>query len=529
MTHDSTAVGSVRDAAFGVLRDFDVRHIFGNPGSTELPLFRDFPDDFTYVLGLQEAAAVGMADGHAQATGTVAVVNLHSAAGVGNGMGNIYTAFKNRTPLVIIAGQQARSILPFDPYLASPGATELPKPYVKWSIEPARAEDVPLAIANACRRALQHPCGPVFVSVPSDDWDRPAARVPLRAVSFATRPDPDLLAKVAEALNGSVRPAFVVGAEIDRDGAWDEIVALAERHEAAVFVAPMSARCSFPEDHRLFHGFLPAARTDIVDRLSRYDLVLVIGAPVFTYHVEGPGPHVAPGTALCQLTEDPDAAARSPVGTAVVGSVRLALRDLLATEAPPARAAPDPRAPAVQAEPVAPLATDYVLQTLDELRGPDDVVVEEAPTARIVMHRHLPMRRPGSFFTMASGGLGYGMPAAVGVAIARPGSRVIALIGDGSAMYSIQALWTAVQLDLDVTFLVLNNGCYGAMKRFGTVLGFEQGAVLPGTDLPGLDFVRLAQGHGCTAERVDSPQDLRGTLQRALQRKGPSLVEVRVA
>ena len=181
---------TVRDCVYAVMRDFGADTIFGNPGSTELPMFRDFPADFKYVLGLQEAVCVGMADGYAQANGKVVFVNLHSAAGVGNAMGNIHTAFKNRTPMVIVAGQQTRSILQFDPYLASEQATELPKPYVKWSIEPARAEDVPQAIATACHRALQAPCGPVLVSVPSDDWDRPAKPVLTRKVSHRTRPDP---------------------------------------------------------------------------------------------------------------------------------------------------------------------------------------------------------------------------------------------------------------------------------------------------------------------------------------------------
>ena len=181
---------TVRHAVIDLMRRFGMTSVFANPGSTELPLFRDFPADFRYVLGLQEAVVVGMADGYAQATGNAAFVNLHSAAGLGNAMGNIFTAFRNRTPLVITAGQQARSILPFDPFLASTQATELPKPYVKWSIEPARAEDVPLAIARAYHVAMQEPRGPVLVSIPVDDWDRPAEPVPARVVSTVTRPEP---------------------------------------------------------------------------------------------------------------------------------------------------------------------------------------------------------------------------------------------------------------------------------------------------------------------------------------------------
>lgn len=176
LTTAATASPTVRDAVIALLRHFRMTAIFGNPGSTELPLFRDFPADFRYVLGLQEAVVVGMADGHAQATRNAAFVNLHSAAGVGHAMGNIFTAFKNRTPMVITAGQQARSIMPFDPFLFSAQATELPKPYVKWSCEPARAQDVPLAIARAYYIAMQEPQGPVLVSIPADPSPNCATR-----------------------------------------------------------------------------------------------------------------------------------------------------------------------------------------------------------------------------------------------------------------------------------------------------------------------------------------------------------------
>ncbi len=181
---------SVREAVIALLREQRMTTVFGNPGSTELPLFLDFPSDFRYLLGLQEAVVLGMADGYAQATRNAAFVNLHSAAGVGHAMGNLFTAFKNRTPLVVTAGQQARSILPFDPFLHSAQATELPKPYVKWSIEPARAEDVPLAIARAYHVAMTPPRGPVLVSIPADDWLASTEPVAPHRVSQHLRPEP---------------------------------------------------------------------------------------------------------------------------------------------------------------------------------------------------------------------------------------------------------------------------------------------------------------------------------------------------
>src|SRR5262245_46986594 len=247
---------TVRDVTMRLLRELGMTTIFGNPGSTELPLFRNFPDDFRYVLGLQESVVVGMADGYAQATGNAAVVNLHSAAGVGHAMGNIFTAYRNRTPLVITAGQQARSILPYEPFLFASEATELPKPYVKWSNEPARGEDVPAAIARAYYTAMQPPCGPTFVSIPVDDWDRTAEWVTPRVVTRTMLPDPAFITRLGDRLDHCASPTFVVGPGVDRDDAWEAVVALAERHQALVWVSPMSPRCSFPERHRLFAGFL---------------------------------------------------------------------------------------------------------------------------------------------------------------------------------------------------------------------------------------------------------------------------------
>jgi benzoylformate decarboxylase len=523
---------TVRDAVLDLLRRFGMTSVFGNPGSTELPLFRDFPDDFRYVLGLQEAVVLGMADGHAQATRNAAFVNLHSAAGVGHAMGNLFTAFKNRTPLVVTAGQQARAILPFDPFLHSAQATELPKPYVKWTCEPARAADVPLAIARAYYIAMQEPRGPVFVSIPADDWDQPAEPVAVREVSQQTRPDPEVLGRIGELLDRSRRPAFVVGAAVDRGEAFEPVRALAERHNARVFVAPMSGRCGFPEDHPLFAGFLPAMRERIVAQLAGHDLVFALGAAAFTYHVEGFGPHVPAGASLCQLIDDPAIAAWAPEGTAAVGSIRLGVLDLLARPAPPPRPVPAARVKAPRAEPPGPserMSVAYVLQTLAELRTPDSIVVEEAPSARPVMQAYLPIFKAGTFYTMCSGGLGHSMPAAVGIALAQPQAKVIGVIGDGSAMYSIQALWSAAQLRLPITFVILKNRRYAALQEFAGVFGYAPSARVEGTDLPDIDFVALARGQGCEGVLVAEAASLRDALAQALRATVPTLVEVEVA
>jgi benzoylformate decarboxylase len=521
---------TVRQATFDLLRALDMTTVFGNPGSTELPFLRDWPSDFRYVLGLQEAPVVAMADGFAQATGRAAFVNLHSAAGLGNALGNVFTAFRNQTPLVITAGQQARGLLQQDPYLFAESPAEFPRPYVKWSCEPARPQEVPAALARAYHIAMQRPCGPAFVSIPVDDWDVTAAPVRARAVRREAAPGAAQLREVAEAIEGSVRPAFIVGPEIDRGGAWALAVQLAEKARAAVWASPVSSRCSFPEDHPFFAGFLPAAPEPLSAMLSGHDLIVVLGAPVFTFHVEGDCGLFRSGVPIFQLTEDPAAAARAAAGTSIVGAMRPMLETLLDQIAAPAaqtREAPRGRPPAAAAPHGGdPIRADFVMHALSQALPRDAVVVEEAPSHRAAMQRYLPIRTSGGFYTMASGGLGWGLPAAVGVALANPARRVVCVLGDGSAMYSVQAWWTAAQLRLPLTTVILNNAGYGAMRAFSQMMRLGN---VPGIDLPGLDFVALAAGQGCDAVRVDRARDLPGALRHALDAANrPCVVEVAV-
>jgi benzoylformate decarboxylase len=499
--------------------------IFGNPGSTELPMYRDFPADFRYVLALQEIVAVGMADGYAQATRNPGLVNLHSATGLGHALGAVFTAYKNQTPLVITAGQQARSILPFEPFLFAERAPEFPRPYVKWSCEPARAEDVPAAFARAYYTAMQPPRGPTFVSIPVDDWDRFCEPVEPRRLGSAVRGDPELLAEAADALAACLRPVFVAGAAVARDEAWDDLVALAERHRARVWASPNSARNSFPEDHPLFAGFLAADREKIVASLAGHDLILVLGAPVFTYHLEGFGPHIPEGARLFQLVDDPAIAAWAPIGTSVVTSLKLGIRDLLQGPDPRPRAASVGRAPRPRLTGLS-LTDAYLMQQVALLRPSASIIVEEAPSSRPAMHEYLPIVDPDGFFTCASGGLGHGLPAALGVALARPREKVIALLGDGSSMYAIQGLWTAAQLALGITFVIIRNRRYEALLEFGRHFGLQRTV---GTSLPDIDFCALARGHGVSAVRVDRCETLDDALSAAFATlAAPTLVEVAI-
>src|SRR3954469_25922089 len=381
----ASAALTVKEATFGLLRAFGIKRVFGNPGSTELPFLSDWPDDIDYVLGLQEASVVGMADGYAQATRNAGFVNLHSGAGVGNALGNIYTAHRNQTPLVITAGQQARSILPLQAFLYAERASEFPRPYVKYSVEPARPEDVPAAIARAYYVAMQPPCGPAFVSVPIDDWSRATAPVEARKVSRELGPDPSAMKALAAALADSKRPALVVGPGIDRAKTVDLMVKVAEKARAAVWASPFSSRCSFPERHPQFSGFLHASPGQLSEALREHDLVVVIGAPVFTFHVEGHASIFDGATTLFQITDDPGAAAITPAGNSIIATMKPALTMLLELLPDAKRAAPAGRTLPPAPSAGDPIPVEHLLHALSAAMPANAVLVEEAPSHRPLM------------------------------------------------------------------------------------------------------------------------------------------------
>jgi benzoylformate decarboxylase len=520
-------VPTVRDVSYDLLRELGMTTVFGNPGSTEEPFLTAFPPDFRYVLGLHEAVVVAMADGYAQADGNAAFVNLHTAAGVGNGMGSLVTAWHNRTPLVVTAGQQTRQMMALEPWLINREATELPRPYVKWSHEPARPEDVPGAIERAYHIAMAPPRGPVFVSIPMDDWDAPAEPRAPRRVESRAEPNALALAVVAAALAAAERPALIVGGGVDRAGGWDAAVRLAERLNAPVWEAPAPERASFPQDHRLFQGFLPLAIKPLAERLRGYDVVLVAGAPVFRYYPHIPGPVLPDGTRLLHLTDDPDEAARAPAGDALVGDVAAALERLVELVPKSPRPDPPPRSalsdpPLGEAIPVA-----LAMRRLAEAMPADVLVVEESASSRAAFYDQIRIDRPGAYFATASGGLGFALPAAVGVSLARPGTPVVCIVGDGAAMFGVQAIWTAARCEAPVVFVVIDNGHYGILKAFAA---FQRTPGVPGLDLPGLDVATIACGFGAEAHRITAAEDLADAYQAAFAsahaRPGPVLLDV---
>jgi len=527
MTTEKTR--TVWAATYDLLRALRLTTIFGNPGSTEQPFLKNFPDDFQYILGLQEASAVAMADGFAQATRRPALVNLHTSAGTGNGMGNIMTAFLNKTPLIVTAGQQTREMLLCEPMLANRDETMLPRPYVKWAYQPARAQDVPGAIMRAHALALQPPAGPVYLSIPLDDWDQPAlGPAVVRTVSARFAPDGERLREFAKRISAAKRLALVYGGEIDRSGGWDAGVALAEKLNAPVFHAPNIERPSFPENHRLFQGTLPPALGPLSSRLQGFDLVVVIGAPVFRYYPYVAGPVLPQGCELLQVTSDPSDAALALVGDSLLGDAKLTLEALRALVVDgSSRMPPKPRIleRKLVEPPNSPLTASEVYAALSELKPENAIVVQESPSNMIDLATWWPTVRPASYYTFASGGLGWDAPAAVGIALAQKlsgeGRPVVAVIGDGSFQYSIQCLATAAQHKLKVIYIVPCNGEYAILKEFAIL---ENTPNVPGLDLPPLDIVSAAKGFGCVAVEGRTRDEIKAAFSKALSADGPTVI-----
>jgi benzoylformate decarboxylase len=516
---------TVRDATYDVLRDLGLNVIFGNPGSSEIPFLKDLPPDFKYVLALHERAAAGIALGYSLGKGTAAFVNLHSIASAGNGLSAIIDAHYCHAPLVITVGQQDRRQLLAEPFLLS-HAVEVVKPYVKWAYEPLRAEDVPAAIARGYHVAMQPPKGPVFISIPMDDWNRPCEPVVARRVSQTVSPDFAALDEVIHALNSSQRPALVVGAGVEEDGAWRDVIALAEHLNASVYQDPIPSRWTFPRTHPLFCGGLLPAQRPLSEQLAEYDTVVVLGAPVFLYYAYVPGNTIPPGTKLFQITNSPFDAASALTGTSIVGSIAVAAQYIRSQVKARERHTFVARAKPPESAPEYPMTSAFVFSALGELLPPNAVIAEECPSSKGDLDQYIQLDQPGSFYSVRSGILGFALPLAVGLQMANPKRRVICPVGDGSAQYTIQALWTAVQQNAPVIFMLLNNGDYSALRGFRDFTNV--GPNVPGLEIPGIDAVKIAQGYGMKAWDVDRPEQLAPAFKQAFALAEPCLINVTV-
>ena len=546
-----------RQVLLEVLESEGVHHCFGNPGTTELPFIDELAGhpDLRYVLALQENVAVGMADGYAQASGRPSFVNLHTSAGLGGGVGNLTNSLANRTPMVVTAGQQDRRHLLAEPILAG-DLVGLAAACTKWQHEVRHVGELAPVLRRAFLDAANPPAGPVFVSIPMDVLDEsgdvsvpPRSHVQRTAVAGGLDELARLLAEAAPD-----RLAIVVGDEVAAAGALDEMVALAEATGARVFGAPLHSNLDFPTTHPLWNGMLGGlgmSAASVAGTLSGFDRVLVVGAKAFLVYPWTPPSPLPPGVELLHLDADATQVARDlPTRFGTVGDVKAslaALVPLVAARADTARVGTAMEAARQESEgaaerfaamaaghgtdvPIHPMAATASLLGALPAGG---VVVDEAITTGFYVRMLLRAEAPGSYYFCRGGGLGWGVPAALGVKLAEPDRPVLCIAGDGSAMYTVQALWTAAHAGIPVVVAVVNNRQYAILKlnlaSSGGRSAKEDAYIGMDLDRPPIDYVGLARSMGVEAHLVEKPDEVTEAARAAFAAARPVLLEIPIS
>lgn len=543
-----------RSAFLQLLVDEGVTHLFGNPGTTELPIMEVVPQfpQLKFVLGLQEAVVVGMADGYARASGRLAAANVHVAPGLGNAMGALYNAKFSGSPILLTAGQQEQGHGLREPLLYAP-LVPVAQPFVKWAVEVTRVEDLPLIIRRAAKLALTPPTGPVFISLPGDILEQRAELDLGRAtrVDARMRPSDAALERLAGALLAARNPVIIAGQELATHDAFAEAAELAELLGAAVYQQSVPYAAQFPTAHPAYMGALTRNQKQVRAALEAHDLLLCLGADLLRMSVYSPIDPLPPHLTVMHVSErDWELGKNNATEFAVQANVLETLRALLplvrarrpgetAARAAQRLAALLPRnwaaqrdkarLAALEAAEEKPIDPRFLMLRIAESLPAEAVVVEEALTSANALPQFLELRDPRCFYGLASGGLGFGMAGAVGVALAQPGRPLAAVVGDGSAMYGIQALWTAAHLKLPITYVITNNRSYRILKeRLVSMRGSDR---FVGMDLrdPAIDFTGLAQSMGVPARRITEPQDFAPAMREAMASGAPRLIEVMVA
>ena len=543
-----------RHAFLEVLRQEGVDYIFGNPGTTELPLMDALVDrpDIKYILALQEGAAVGMADGYAQASGKVGVLNLHVSPGLGNALGVLYDSWRMKTPLLVTAGQQDQRWQLSEPVLWSE-LLPLMRMYAKWSWEPRTVKDLVTATRRALKVAMTPPTGMVFLSLPMDVlygegeaelWTTPSIPTRLRADRLA-------LEQAATALLRVRHPIVVVGDDVAQSDALREIVAVAEVLGARVFSDTFPGRTDFPSDHPLYQGILVRAQPAVRAILEQTDLLFAVGAEVFPFSLPSEVEPVPANLAIVHMHSDAwEVGKNYPANVGVIGDLKVSLPELAQIlrqkQTASQRGEASQRAEAAaQAKRAAlenlksltsevadrlPIPAAVLMQTIAAAVPAETIVVDESITSGATLRDFLVRQSADSFFGMRGGGLGWGLPAAIGVKLAKPDRPVVGIIGDGSTLYVNQALWTAAHYHLPVVWLICNNAQYMILKRrlhaYGGAAAKAEKYI--GLDMmdPEVDFLALARAMGVHGVRADTAEAVSKALREALSRNGPTLIDV---
>jgi benzoylformate decarboxylase len=547
---------SGKQAFLRILKDEGVDTMFGNPGTTELPLMDGLVREpgIRYVLALQEAVAISMADGYAQASGKLGVVNVHTSPGLGNAMGMLYDAYEAGTPLLVTAGQHDQAMNLTEPILWS----DLPpvaQPYVKWSYEITRLEDLPRAVRRAVKTAMAHPTGPVFISLPVDvlNAERDLDLLHSTRVAPRIRGDHAAIEAAADLLAKATRPVLVSGDAVAHGDALAEMAQLAEVLGAPVYTECVPSTCSFPFTHPLYHGPFPRLGQPIRQLLMQHDLLFSVGGDLFTLSLPSDVEPMPEGLPLIHLDLDPwEIGKNYPAQVAIQGDPKATLPELV--EAVKRRLGPSQvkevsarieklrvaqearretlrQEAAAQADrvPISPLAL------VGAVAGavPDEaIIVDETISSSLGVRELLRARDHRGFYGLRGGGIGWGLPASLGVKLAQPDRPVIALVGDGSAMYTIQSLWSAAHDSIAVVFVIFNNQSYRILKQRTLALkGFSaEDNTYVAMDLikPGLDYVGLAKSQGVPGELVDKASGVASAIKRGMASGGPYLIDVRI-
>ncbi|MGB6536524.1 MAG: thiamine pyrophosphate-binding protein [Xanthobacteraceae bacterium] len=545
---------SGKRAFLELLKQEGVEIIFGNPGTTELPLMDALAVDneLRYVLGLQEATVIGMADGYAQASGRLAVVNLHVTPGLGNAMGMLYDAQKAGSPILVTAGQHDQEFNATEPILWA-DLPPIARPLVKWSTEVHRLADLPRLVHRAAKTALAPPTGPVFLALPGDIL-KAEGEVDLMAptrIAARMRGDPAALAEAAALLAAAQRPLIIAGDAVAHGRAHAELVELAELLGAPVYSELVPSTASFPASHPLFRGGMTRMQGPIRKILEQYDVLFSVGGDLFTLSLPSDIEPMPENLTLIHLDNDPwELGKNYPPKIAILGDPKATLPDLTkavreqmtsgmrgaARERLEAakkatlgeREALKAKARALaSASPVQPLA---LLNAIGEMLPRDAVVVDETVSSGAGIRSLIRSDDPQSFYGLRGGGIGWGLPAAIGVKLALPDRPVVALVGDGSAMYTCQALWTAAHERIGVVFVIFNNTSYRILKqRLFAQRGFAaQVDRFVGMELenPAIDYVGLARSLGIAAERAKTVHEATDLIAKGLQSNAPLLIDV---
>ena len=536
-----------------------VEYIFGNPGTSETPFLdglQDFPQ-LQYIQALQEGTVVGMADGYARATGKPAFANIHIAGGLANGISGLYNAFRGGTPLVLTAGNSDTRMLISEPVLSG-DLVEMTKQYTKWSVEIRHASDIPVAVRRAFKEAKTPPTGPVFVSFPWDTMDEEVDFEPVSSSDgyFRIRPDVAAVDRATELLAGAENPVIVIGDRVAQSGAVDQVVRVAEQTGARV-VATSYSEVNFPTGHPQWAGMLNLNSPATARQFQNADVVMAVGTDVFSSFLYVDVPFLNPDTKLIHLdsnyweieksypTEvgmmaDP-AAGMADLAASLESSMSGGQREAAATRAATLAAARERDAERYQERIAAtwnnaPMPVERMMHELADAVPPNTIVADEAVTSRPALNRAFDFEKPGDIYGIRGGALGWAMPGALGVKLAHPDRPVLAVVGDGASMYTVQALWTASRYNIPVVYAICNNQAYRILKVNMEVYlrdmldDRDRASDYVGMDFANrLDLAMMAQAMGVHGERVDDPAEIGPAINRAFDSGKPALLDITIS